>query len=304
MEITKTLTKQAEAAAVRPRRLRARDLLLHAGLMAILVVFIFPFYWMVTSSIKPLEDIYAQPVQMWPQRPTLKGYIELFGLIPSVEIQGRGGVSLTKTLFNSMVIAVTYTAGSVFFASLAGYTFAKIRFKGRNGLFVFMLATMMIPGSVGLIPNYIIMAKLKWINTFWPLIIPALATPFAVFWMRQYIMTIPDEMIEAAQIDGAGPFGIFWRVVAPVVTPGIAALAIFNFMGSWNSFQGPLIYLNKAYLYTVPLFMALLNSAVTGRPTPMHLVFGVACVSTLPILLTFLFAQRYFIAGLTTGSLK
>ena len=277
---------------------------MHAGLMVILLIFIFPFYWMLISSLKPLADIYAQPVQMWPLRPTLNGYMELLGFIPSVEIQGRGGVSLTKMLINSLIIAGTYTVGSVFFASLAGYTFAKLRFKGRNGLFIFMLATMMIPGSVGLIPNYIIMARLKWINTWWPLIIPALATPFAVFWMRQYISSIPDEMIEAAQIDGAGPFGIFWRVVAPVVTPGIAALAIFNFMGSWNAFQGPLIYLNKANMYTVPLFIALLNSAVNVRPTPLHLVFGVACISTLPILLTFLFAQRYFIAGLTAGSLK
>jgi ABC-type glycerol-3-phosphate transport system permease component len=298
------LIPRPAAAKVSRKRIRPGEIFMHIGLLLGLVVFIFPFYWMITSSLKPMEDIFTQPVQLWPVRPTINGYLELFGIIPSVEIQGRGNVSLSKTLLNSMIVSVTYTLGSVFFATLAGYTFAKIRFKGRDGLFVFMLATMMIPGSVGLIPNYIIMAKLKWINTFWPLIIPALATPFAVFWMRQYITTIPDEMIEAAQIDGAGPFGIFWRVVAPVVTPGIAALAIFNFMGSWNAFQGPLIYLNKANMYTAPLFMALLNSGVTGRPTPLHLVFGTACISTLPILLIFLFAQRYFIAGLTAGSIK
>ena len=122
--------------------------------------------------------------------------------------------------------------------------------------------------------------------------------------MRQYMTTVPDEMIEAARMDGCGPFATYWRVVAPVVLPGMAALAIFSFMGHWNAFMGPLIYLNKPELYTLPLFLAVLDSGVSGRPTPLHLIFTASFVSILPILLIFLFAQRYFIAGLTAGSIK
>ncbi|MCY3993546.1 MAG: carbohydrate ABC transporter permease [Caldilineaceae bacterium] len=276
----------------------------HLLLLIALLVFIFPFYWMLSSSLKPLEDIYIVPVQFWPTRPSFNNYLEIAGLIPSDEIDFRGGVSLVRTFLNSTIIAVINTAGNVFLASLAGYAFAKLRFKGRNALFLSMLATMMIPNSVGLVPNYLIMAWLKWINTWYPLIIPGLATPFAVFWMRQYMTTVPDEMIEAARIDGCGPFATFWRVVAPVVLPGMAALAIFSFMGHWNAFMGPLIFLNKPELYTLPLFLAVLDSRVSGRPTPIHLIFTASFVSILPILLVFLFAQRYFIAGLTAGSLK
>ena len=276
----------------------------HLLLLIALLVFIFPFYWMLSSSLKPLEDIYIVPVPLWPTRPSFNNYLEIVGLIPSDEIDFRGGVSLVRTFLNSTIIAVINTAGNVFLASLAGYAFAKLRFKGRNALFLSMLATMMIPNSVGLVPNYLIMAWLKWINTWYPLIIPGLATPFAVFWMRQYMTTVPDEMIEAARIDGCGPFATYWRVIAPVVLPGMAALAIFSFMGHWNAFMGPLIYLNKPELYTLPLFLAVLNSGVSGRPTPLHLIFTASFVSILPILLVFLFAQRYFIAGLTAGSLK
>jgi ABC-type glycerol-3-phosphate transport system permease component len=277
---------------------------IHAVLFIALLTFLFPFYWMVTSSLKPLADIYSMPIKFWPERVTLDNYLEVLGIIPSVEIEGRGGVTLFHTMLNSTVIAVTYTLGAVFLSSLAGYAFAKMRFRGRNVLFSFMLATMMIPGSVGLVPNYVIMAKLKWTNTWLPLIIPALATPFNIFWMRQYTSTVPDEMLEAAKIDGCGPFGIYWRIILPVVRPGLAALAIFAFMGNWNAFQGPLIYLNKTELYTVPLFLGLLNSGVTGRPDPLHLVFAASFLSILPILAIFVFAQRHFIAGLTSGSIK
>ena len=306
------MSQKAEAIAARPqtgplarkKRLSLGQILTHAFLFTALLVFVFPFYWMVTSSLKPVADIYIIPVQFWPARPSFNNYLEIAGLIQSDEIDFRGGISLTRTFLNSTFIAAINTVGTVFLASLAGFAFAKLRFKGRNALFLSMLATMMIPNSVGLVPSYLIMAWLKWINTWYPLIIPGLATPFAVFWMRQYMTTVPDEMIEAARIDGCGPFATYWRVVAPVVLPGMAALAIFSFMGNWNAFMGPLIYLNKPALYTLPLFLAVLDSGVSGRPTPLHLIFTASFVSILPILLIFLFAQRYFIAGLTAGSIK
>ena len=302
IELTRAEAKRATKAhrfGITPERV-----LTHMVLFAFLLLFMFPFYWMLSSALKPLEDIYSVSIQWWPVRPTLRAYGEVLGLLPSEMMEARGGVTMALAMRNSLSIAVVFTLGSVFLASLAGFSFAKLRFKGRNALFLVMLATMMIPNSVGLIPNYMIMARLGWVNTWWPLIVPGLASAFSVFWMRQYMTTVPDEMIEAAQIDGCGPFGIYYRVVLPVVAPGIAALAIFTFMGSWNAFLAPLIYLSDARKYTVPIFLSLVNSSFQGQPVPVHLVFAASVMSILPILAIFIFAQRYFIAGLTAGSIK
>ncbi len=292
-------------ATVRPRlRISAQDILIHAFLMVFLILFMFPFFWMISSSLKSLQDIYVRPVPLFPPHPTLQSYLEVLGMVKSDVLAARGGITMGRALANSAIVATTYTLGSVFLSSLAGYAFAKMRFKGRGVLFIIMLTTMMIPASVGLIPNYMIMAKLKWVNTWWPLIIPGLATPFSVFWMRQYITSVPDEMIEAAQIDGAGPFGIYWRVVLPVILPGLAALTIFSFMANWNAFMAPLIYLSDSMKYTVPIFLSLVNSSFQGQPVPLHLVFAGSLISILPILILYLTAQRYFVAGLTAGSVK
>jgi ABC-type glycerol-3-phosphate transport system permease component len=303
VELSPAETTSHTAAASR-RRIRPGRILTHIVLLGFLLLFMFPFYWMVSSALKPLPDIYAAPIQWWPRNPTLQAFAEVLGLVPSEALEGRGGVTISRTLVNSAIIAIVFTVASVFLSSLAGFAFAKLHFKGRNALFLLMLATMMIPNSVGLIPNYMIMARIGWVNTWWPLIIPGLASAFSVFWMRQYMTSVPDEMVEAAQIDGCGPFGIYWRVVIPVVAPGLAALAIFTFMSSWNAFLGPLIYLNDAKKYTVPLALSLLNSSVQGQPTPVHLVFAGSVISILPILALFIFTQRYFVAGLTAGSIK
>ncbi|MBI2940023.1 MAG: carbohydrate ABC transporter permease [Chloroflexi bacterium] len=276
---------------------------LHAVLVVAFLLFIFPFYWMLTSSLKPLADIFAVPIQFWPARPSPINYLEVLGLAPSPVISGRR-VTMAQAFLNSSIVAATYTGASVFFSSLAGFSFAKLRFWGSRVLFVVMLATMMIPNSVGLIPNYIIVARLGWIDTWLPLIVPSVASAFGVFWMRQYISSVPDEMIEAAQIDGCGPFAVYSRIVLPVIGPGLAALTIFKFMGNWNAFFGPLIYLKTAELYTVPIFLALLNTSVQGYPIPYQLVFAAAAISIVPILVIFVGAQRYFIAGLTAGSVK
>jgi ABC-type glycerol-3-phosphate transport system permease component len=300
-----TMRAAARPASRSRRRLSSGTIATHAVLLLGVLVFMFPFYWMVTSSLKPLADIYITPVPLWPPHPIVTNYLEVLGLIPSEVISARGDISLARALVNSMIIGTVYTVAAAFLASLGGYAFAKMRFRGRNGLFLFMLATMMIPSSVGLIPNYMIMAKLGWVNTWWPLIVPGLAAPFSIFWMRQYMTTVPDEMLEAAKVDGCGPFGIYWRVVVPVVAPGLAALTIFNFMNNWNAFMGPLIYLNDARLQTTPLYLALLSTASsTGHPSPANLTFAAATISVLPILALFLGAQRYFIAGLTAGSIK
>jgi ABC-type glycerol-3-phosphate transport system permease component len=300
------------AVAAMPRRALARrggwsalvpPLVQHAGLLVVSLVFVFPFYWMVVSSLKPLADIFSTPIQFWPVHPILNNYLEVLGLIASPTMAGRT-MSMPRAFLNSAIIGVAYTVAAVFLSSLSGFSFAKLRFRGSRVLFVIMLVTIMIPQSVGLIPSYLIMSYLGWIDTWWPLIVPGLASAFAVFWMRQYMSSVPDEMLEAAQIDGCGPFGLYRRIAVPVSTPGLAALAIFLFMGNWNAFLGPLIYLKSVSLYTIPIFLAILDTSVNGLPTPYHLVFAAAAISILPILAVFVGAQRYFIAGLTTGSVK
>lgn len=288
--------------SIRWRR-RGGRVLTYTVLTLAAIFFVFPFYWMVVSSFKPLTDIFSLPIQLWPARPTLDNYAELFGLISSRELSGMR-VRFPLAFVNSLIVAVIYTIGSVLLSTLSGFAFAKLRFRGREVLLWIMLATMMVPHSVGLIPNYLIITRLGWLDTWWPLIIPSLAAPFGIFWMRQYISGVPDEMLEAGQLDGCGPFGLYWRIVVPVIAPGMAALAIFKFMFNWNAFLGPLIYLQTPEKYTLPLLLALLSQAQQGRPIAYNLVFAASFLSVIPILVVFIGAQRYFVAGLTVGSVK
>jgi ABC-type glycerol-3-phosphate transport system permease component len=275
----------------------------HAILIIVSAICLFPFYWLLTSSFKQLSDIVTREIQWWPENPTLDNIRQLLGFQESAALSGRN-VNFARSLLNSVVVATIATIGTVFLSALMGFTFAKMQFRGRRPLFLLVLMTMMIPPSVGLVPTYVIATKLNWIDTWWPLIVPTLASAFGVFWMRQYISNVPDEMLDAARVDGCGPFRMFLEIVVPVILPGIAALSIFIFLTSWNNFLAPLIYLQSGEKYTMPLALALLNTTHGGEPVPLHLVFSASALSILPILIVFLMAQRYFIAGLTGGSTK
>ncbi len=269
--------------------------LVQVALYAILIVAAFlslvPFYWMIMSSFKPLNDILTIPVTVVPPHFTLDNYSNL----------------LTQTLFLRSVLNTLVVAGSsmvlqVFLCALAGFAFAKYRFRGRNLLFTLVLGTVMIPVSVQLVPNYILMAKIGWLNTLLPLIIPTAANAFGIFWMRQYMYSVPDELLDAGRLDGASEFGLFWRIVVPVVRPALSALALFVFTTSWNDFLLPLVYLRSQETFTVQL---MIDSIFRVRfQQNFDLLMSASVLAVIPMTLLFFTLQQQFVAGLTLGSVK
>ena len=251
----------------------------------------FPFYFMLVTSTHRTADILRIPPPLWFGGALLQNYRELVAALP-----------FWNALWNSFAIAAVHTAMVLFFCSLAGYGFAKFRFPGREGLFAFLLATLMVPGVIGLIPSFVIMRELGWIDTWYPLIIPGVANAFGIFWMRQYIdSAIPNDLMDAARIDGAHEFRIYWNIIVPVITPALAALAILTFMGKWNDFQWPLLILKEEAKYTLPVALSTLRSL---RGTEIGVQILGATGAILPIMVVFLLASRQFIAGITAGAVK
>ena len=254
------------------------------------VAMIVPYYWMVVSSLKPPEELYTYPPTFTVQHPTFKAYIDLFTMLP-----------ITRSLFNSLFVATAVTLSNMLFCSLAGYAFAKLRFRGRDAIFFMLISAMMIPWQVFLIPGFVIVKTLGWLNTFWALIIPNLAMPFGIFLCRQYATSIPDGLIEAARIDGYSEFGIYSRIILPLLTPALATLAIFTFLSQWNSFVWPLIVVQSSSMRTVPLIVGVLNGQFGSN---FAMVMAGALVITLPMLLVFLMFQRQFIKGVFLTSIR
>jgi ABC-type glycerol-3-phosphate transport system permease component len=278
---------------VRPPRRRDGPAKLATSLLLLLVCagMVFPFAWMLTSSFKPFEEIFAGDTFL-PQDPTWKNYVSLF----------KQADALDK-IWNSLFIAVLATMLSVFLCALGGYAFAKFRFPGRRILFSIMLASLAVPFAVVMVPLFVMMRNFfHWIDSPWPLIVPGAANAFGIFFMRQYMLSVPDEMLDAARVDGASEFGIFLRIVLPTSIPGLVSLAIIFFMGSWNNFLWPSAVLRSPENYTVPL---MLNS-LQGPPgrTAFDVLMAGSVVSLLPLLVLFLVLQRHLIAGITAGSIK
>ena len=270
--------------------IRWRTLLVLLILMLGALAMIIPYYWMVITSLKPPDELYAYPPRFAIQHPTWRAYVELFTLLP-----------MARSLFNSLWVASMVTVSNMLFCSLAGYAFAKLRFPGRDAIFLALISAMMIPWQVFLIPGFIIVKTLGWLNTFWALIIPNLAMPFGIFLCRQYTMSIPDGLIEAARIDGYNEFGIYWWVILPLLTPALATLAIFTFLSQWNSFVWPLIVFQSSAMRTVPLIIGVLNGQFGSN---FAMMMGGALVVTLPMLLVFLLFQRQFIRGVFLTSIR
>jgi ABC-type glycerol-3-phosphate transport system permease component len=286
----------AVQAAPNLARRRRRETTLTRGIAygAIILVsafMIFPFIWMLVSSFKPFEEIFAGNTFL-PQNPTLANYRSLF----------EQSDALLK-IWNSLFIATTATVLSVFLCALGGYAFAKFRFPGRTLFFSVMLASMAIPFAVVMVPLFVMMRNVfGWIDTPWPLIVPGAANAFGIFFMRQYMLSVQDEMLDAARVDGASEFGIFLRIVLPTTVPGLVSLAIIFFMASWNNFLWPSAVLRSEENYTVPLMLRALQGP-PGR-TAFDVLMAGSVVSLLPLLLVFLLLQRHLVAGLTTGSVK
>ena len=292
-------TNQATLSNNRRRRWSRRDTLSGPIGMALVYTFLtglalvtaFPFYYMLVTSTHRTKDILTIPPPLWFGDALVWNYTDLLEALP-----------FWNALFNSLAIALIHTSLVLFFCSLAGYAFAKFNFPGKEGLFAFLLATLMVPGVIGLIPSFVIMRALGWIDTWNPLIIPGIANAFGIFWMRQYIQSsIPDDLISAARIDGAHEFRIYWNIIVPVITPALAALAILTFMGKWNDFQWPLLILIEEAKYTLPVALSTLRSL---RGTEIGVQILGATGAILPVLVVFLIASRQFISGITAGAVK
>jgi ABC-type glycerol-3-phosphate transport system permease component len=267
------------------------DALVYALLIAVCIFMFFPFLWMIITSLKTADEIFHIPMILIPAHPDLHAYIYL---LKNYNIFG--------VTWNTFFISISGTALSLFFCSLGGYAFAKFKFPGQKGLFSFLLGTMVIPGAVTLVPVFLIMRDLKWIDTILPLIIPGAANAFGIFFMRQYISTISDDIMDAARIDGAGEFTIFWRVIVPIIAPGLTSLGLIFFMGAWNAILGPLIYLKSTAHFTLPLIIRSMTSPV-GR-TIYDTQMAASVISIIPLLIIFLVFQRRLMEGIAAGAVK
>jgi multiple sugar transport system permease protein len=232
----------------------------------------------------------AFPPHLVPHAATLDQYRQLFTRL-----------NLGRAFFSSTVVASMVTIFSVLFNSMAGYAFAKLRFGGRDRIFGFLLAALVIPPQVGMLPLFLFMKQLHLVNSYWGAIIPSLATVFGVFLIRQFMLDVPQELLEAARLDGASEFRIYWSVVLPLARPILATLATFMFMSTWNDFMWPLIILSDQSHYTLPVALANLSGE---HVQDLELMMAGSVVTVLPVLMLFVFLQRYYIAGLMAGSVK
>lgn len=275
-------------AAGSTRVTRGLAYLFMAALSALMV---FPFVWMLVSSLKPFEEIFAGRAFL-PKQPTLANYVSLF----------EQSNALLK-IWNSFLVAATFTTIAVFLCALGGYAFAKFEFPGREVLFWFVLATLAIPFAVVLVPLFIMMRNFfDWIDTLWPLIVPGVANAFGIFFMRQYLLSIPDELIDAARVDGASEPAIFLRVVLPMSVPGLVSLGIIFFMFKWNDFLWPLAVLRSESVHTLPVMLHSLQGP-PGR-TAFDVLMAGSVVSVVPMLVLFLVLQRHLVAGITAGAIR
>ena len=252
-------------------------------------VSILPFYWLLISALKPPSEIFANP-SLIPERVTFENFYQLFEK-----------TMFLRNIYNSIIIASVYAAAGVIVCSMAGFGLAKYPSRIKKPVFALVIAALLVPPSVLVIPVFILVTKMRIVNTYQGIILPFLANSFGVFWMYQYISGVPDELLQAARIDGAGDLRIYGNILLPAIRPGIAALAIFLFMQQWNDFLWPLIVLNTGNMYTIPIALSMLKGVYSMQWG--QLMAG-AAVSVLPFTVLFIFLQKYFIAGILAGSIK
>ena len=261
-----------------------------AFLLFMTFIILAPVLWFVLSSFKDATDLGARPPKILPTRWAFENYTEAFQMY-----------NYMRYFMNSVIVTTIATILTLLINSMAAYAFAKYNFRGRDGLFVMTLAMIMIPLQVILIPIYLVVSSLGLVNTYWGMIIPAAATPTGVFIIRQYMLTIPDELIEAARIDGAGEFRIFARIVLPLCRPALAVVAIFSILWRWNDFLWPLLIAQKEELYTLPVALALLNGQLV---VPYNIVLAMSVMSIIPVLFMFVFMQRQIVQGIAQTGIK
>lgn len=273
-------------------KLSITNLLVHLVLVLIVAFCIFPILWMCLISLKSTTESISGLNSLIVENPTFDNFKRLFKTIP-----------FSHNLFNSLFTASMGTITTLFFCSLAGFAFAKYQFPGRNALFAFVIATMLIPPEVGAVPLFIIMRKLGLINSLWSLVVPRIATAVGIFYMRQYILGIPNELLEAAKIDGCSDFKTYWKIVLPVIKPALASWGSLTMIARWNDFFWPLLFLRKAEKYTLMVSISLLPVS-DGLSTPWPVILAGTTVVVIPVILVYLLLQRSQKMGLVAGAVK
>jgi multiple sugar transport system permease protein len=269
---------------------RVRTLSIHLVLVVSSLAVLLPYYLMIVTSVKPLAEVYTDPFRWIPSRLAWENYGEAWAHAP-----------FARYFLNSVFISVVETAGVLVTSALAAYAFARMRFRGREGLFVLFLGTLMVPGEVQLVPNYITITRLGWLNTFYALIVPWLASVFGIFFLRQAFATIPQELQDAATVDGASHLTFLARVVVPLSRPAFITVALLTFLGSWNALTWPLIVTNTPEMR--PIMVGLLSFSGEWGTQP-RLLMAAATFSVLPVLALFFVLQRYFIQGIARAGMK
>ena len=265
-------------------------LILRLVLIIISLAMVIPFLWMITTSFKTSAQIFTWPPEWIPRPFTWKNYIDATIFFP-----------FFRYLLNTAFITICTVIGQLITCSMGGYAFARVRFPGRDALFILYIATMMIPGQVTIIPVYILFKWIHWIDTYYAVIVPGLFSAFGTFLLRQFFLTIPRELEEAAIIDGCSIGGIYYKIILPLSKPALATLGIFTFMGAWNSFFWPLIVLNSQERMTLSVGLALF---VGPFETTFNTLMAASTLVLLPVILAYIFAQGYFVKGITLSGLK
>jgi multiple sugar transport system permease protein len=272
------------------QRQQMTRVLLYALLIIGAIMAMLPMVWMVSASLMPSGEASTYPPHFFPSRPTLDHYRDLFIRL-----------NLGRNLLNSAFVAFIVTFVSLLINSLAGYAFAKMRFKGRDRVFRVLSAGLVLPTQVAMLPLFLLLKQMHLINTYWGVIIPGLASIFGIFLVRQYALSIPDEMLDAARVDGASEFRIFRSIVVPGIMPILATLSIWTFLATWNDFMWPLIVLSDSSHYTLPVALANL----TGEHVQdTELMMAGSVLTVIPVMVVFLFLQRYYMQGVMAGSVK
>lgn len=267
-----------------------RKVLLYVPLIIIGIIMVVPFLRMISTSLKEQYDTVKIPPVWIPNPPRWQNYVDLFTQQPMLQF-----------MLNTIKIVFFVVLGQLFFSSLAAYSFARIKFKGRTVMFFFYIATLMVPGQVTMIPTYLMFAKVGLVDNHIVLILPAFFSAFGVFLLRQFFMSLPKELEEAAEIDGCNPFTTYYRIMLPLIVPAMLTLGVFTLMNTWNDYMGPLIYLTTPEKYTMTLGIAYFKGVYT---TQWNLVMAGSVLSVIPILVAYLCAQKYFVEGIAFSGVK
>ncbi len=270
------------------------QVMLHLALLITAALFLAPLVWMLSTSLKSPGEIISGlgALRWWPHPATLANFRQVLANVEEFPVWRWTG--------NSLFIALAATALVVTVDALAAYAYSRLRWKGRDTVFGVLIATMLVPGQVLLIPSYLLIRELHWFDTYWALIVPAGANAFGVFLLRQFFQTIPNELEEAARLDGCGPLGVFWHVILPLSRPALATLGIFTFMGIWNAFEGPLIYTGSQEMRTLPIGLMIFQGHYSTEYGPL---MAAAALAAIPVLIAFLLFQKHLIKGISLTGL-